>query len=64
MTVKEIARDVVDHAPENCSWEQLMDDLRLQQALETSREQCERGEYVSIEEFEKEYSEWSKKYTA
>lgn len=63
MTVKDIARDVVDHAPKDCSWDQLMDDLRLQQSLEISREQCEKGEFEPIEEFAKEYSEWSKKYT-
>lgn len=40
-----------------------MDDLRLQQSLEISRQQCERGDYMSIEDFEKEYTEWSKKYT-
>jgi hypothetical protein len=63
MTVKDIARDVVNHAPEDCSWDQLMDDLRLLQSLEISREQFEKGEFEPIEEFEKEYSEWSKKYT-
>ncbi|MEM9398669.1 MAG: hypothetical protein AAF984_00530 [Verrucomicrobiota bacterium] len=59
MTVKEIARDVVEHAPDSCSWEELIDNLRLRQTLAKSRENSEQGEMLTSQELKKELSEWA-----
>jgi len=61
MTVKDIAREVIDHAPEDCSWETLIDDFKLRKALDRSREQSEKGEMITAEELRGELSQWAAK---
>ncbi len=58
MTVKEIAREVVEHAPEDCSVQELVDDILLQHKLEICRQQSERGEGIAYEEVVKEIPQW------
>lgn len=64
MTIKEIARDVVEHAPEDCSWDRLIDDFRLRKALDRSRKQSEQGEMITADELKREMSQWAKQRTA
>jgi len=63
MTVKDIARDALEHASDSVSLEELIDDMRLRQSLEISRQQSERGETISLEQARKNFTEWSKKYS-
>jgi len=63
MTVKEIVREAADHAPENCSIEEILDDIRLRHELEISRQQSERGETLTLDEVRKNISQWAKNHT-
>lgn len=60
MTIKQIARQVIDHADDDCSMDEIINDLRLQQSLEISRHQSKAGQTRPLEEVEKEFSEWIK----
>ena len=63
MTVKEVAREVLENASEDCSWDELMHDLRLQQELEISHQQSARGEGVSLQEVADKIPQWIKNAT-
>jgi len=63
MTVKEVAKEVLEQAPNNCSWDELMDDLRLQKELEISRQQSERGEGIPLDEVARKIPQWVKNAT-
>jgi len=63
MTVKDIARDALEHASDSVSLEELIDDMRLRQSLEISRQQSDGGETISLEQARKNFTEWSKKYS-
>ena len=58
MTVKEIARDVVENAADDCSVQELVDDILLQHKLETCRQQSERGERIPFKEVVDEIPQW------
>jgi len=60
MNVKEVAKEVLDQAPDNCSWDELMDDLRLQQELEICRQESERGEGISLDAVAQKIPQWVK----
>ena len=63
MTVKDIVRDALENAPEGISLEELIDDMRLRQSLEISRQQSECGETITLEEARKNFTEWSQKHS-
>jgi len=63
MTVKDIARDALEHASDSVSLEELIDDMRLRQSLEISRQQSECGDTISLEQARKNFTEWSKIFT-
>lgn len=58
MTVKEIARDVVEHASDDCSVDELVDNIILNHRLEICRQQSERGERIPYEEVVKQIPRW------
>jgi len=63
MTVKDIAREVVDHAPDDCSVEQLLEDIRLRHELEISKQEIKNGEHLTVDELEEQVHQWEKEAT-
>jgi len=60
VTVKDIAREVIDHAPDDCSVEQLLEDIRLRHELELSKQEIKNGEYLTVDELEEQVHQWEK----
>jgi len=58
MTAKEIARDVVEHAPDDCSVDELVDEIILKHRLEICRQQSEQGERIPYEQVVKQIPRW------
>jgi predicted transcriptional regulator len=48
--VKEKARDLIDKLPENSTWDDLMYEIYVRQAIETGLSDSEAGRVVSVEE--------------
>jgi len=63
MTVKEIVRQAAEHASDDCSIEEILDDIRLRNELEISRQQSERGETLSLEQVRTNITQWAKNHT-
>ena len=54
-TVKEIIRDVVDHLPEQATFDDVMHAIYVRQKLERSLQAAGEGRVISQEEMEKQY---------
>ena len=54
-TVKQIVRDVVDHLPEQATFDDAMYAIYLRQKLERSLQAAKAGKVTSQEEMEKKY---------
>ncbi len=55
MTVKEEARRVLEHLPENVSWDQLMYELYLRQKISNGIQAADEGRVVFHEEVKKRF---------
>ena len=59
MTVKEIARDVVEHAADDCSIEQLIHDLRLQHHLDLADQESKAGKSLTTDQMKERFHSWA-----
>jgi hypothetical protein len=59
MTVKDIAREVVEHAHDNCSLEELVDNIRLQHRLEIAHQESNQGKTLSGDQMKKRFQSWA-----
>jgi predicted transcriptional regulator len=55
-TVKEAARHLVDQLPETCTWDDLMHEIYVRQAIESGLADSEAGRTRSVEEVRKEFN--------
>ncbi len=57
-TAKDEARKLLDHLPEDASWEEIQYHLYVRQKVDRALEQIESGETLSMEEAEQRLSKW------
>ena len=55
MTVKEQARQVLEHLPENVSWDQLMYELYVRQKISAGIQAADEGRVISHEDVKKRF---------
>ena len=48
--IKEEARRLIDKLPENSTWDDLMDEIYVRQAIESGLSDSEAGRVISVEE--------------
>jgi predicted transcriptional regulator len=54
-TIKEEARRLVDKLPEDATWEDLMYEIYVQQAIEAGLKDSQKGRTVPVEEVRKQF---------
>ena len=54
-SVKEQARQIVEQLPEDVSWEELLERLRVRQAIEAGLRDSEQGKRVELSEVRKRF---------
>ena len=55
MTVKEEARQVLEHLPENVSWDQLLYELYVRQKISAGIQAADEGRVISHEDVKKRF---------
>lgn len=55
MTVKEEARQVLEHLPENVSWDQLLYELYVRQKISAGIQAADDGRVISHEDVKKRF---------
>ena len=53
--IKEAARQLLDNLPENSTWEDLMHEIYVRQAIEAGLADSEAGQLTSVEEVRKQF---------
>ncbi|MDJ0838707.1 MAG: hypothetical protein QNK37_19475 [Acidobacteriota bacterium] len=54
-TVKENAGEMVDQLPEGATWDDLMQQIYVRQAVEAGLEDCRRGRMIEVGELRKRF---------
>jgi hypothetical protein len=55
VTLKAEALRLIDHLPEDCSWDDLMDAIYVQQAVESGLKDSEQGRVTAVEDVRKRF---------
>lgn len=55
INIKETARQLLDNLPENSTWENLMYEIYVRQAIEAGLADSEAGQLTSVEEVRKQF---------
>lgn len=53
--IKEEAKRLIDHLPENCTWEYLMHQIYVRQAIEAGLADSEQGQTTSAEDVREKF---------
>lgn len=57
-TIRQEAHKLVDQLPENATWEDLMYEAYVRQAVQEGIEAADRGEFASEEEVRRRFAKW------
>ncbi len=57
-SAKQVAKEILDSLPDNCSLEEIQYRLYVRQMVEEGREDVRRGDVVSQEEIEQDLERW------
>lgn len=58
MTTKQSILRVLDRLPENASERQILEAIQIRLCFDEGVRQCERGESLTMAEFEQEFAQW------
>ncbi|UBF26086.1 hypothetical protein K9N68_31905 [Kovacikia minuta CCNUW1] len=53
--IKEAAKQLIDRLPENSTWDDLMHEIYVRQAIEAGLADSEAGHLISVEEVRKQF---------
>ncbi len=54
-SIKEEAKRLIDHLPENCTWDDLMHQIYVRQAIEAGLADSEQGQTTSAEDVREKF---------
>jgi predicted transcriptional regulator len=57
-SAKQVARELLDRLPEDCSLEDIQYHLYVRQMIEEGRREIREGHYVTQEQIERHLAEW------
>jgi len=57
-SAKQVAQDLLDRLPEDCSLDDIQYHLHVRQMIEEGRNEIREGHYVSQEQIERDLAQW------
>ena len=57
-TAKEVARQILDRLPDDCSLDDIQYHLYVRRMIEEGRNEIRAGQYITQEELEKDLAHW------
>jgi hypothetical protein len=60
-SAKQVAREVLDRLPEDCSLDDIQYHLYVRQLIEEGRREIREGHYITQEQIERDLAQWLEK---